>query len=169
MKIEFFCLIFLHHLISFVFLRCFFPMILVTLKYFFSLLTFMTSNSSDFSTLCDYSFLVPFGDSSSSVHLSSVSVSLNSVSENFSLFTLSLVFHFPGFSCQLCADYFQRYCGIFRPKSRPLPDFSRCSMDISNSLCPQLNSLSLFPNLFFLIFSLVNGSTPVASTSGCHS
>lgn len=136
------------------------------LKYFF-LSNLVTSNSPDFSTCLAVPFSVPFEAPPSSVHSLKCQCFMGFRSRKTSFYTLSLVFHFHGFNYQLCADYSQRHCislDLFWT-----PDASRCSTDISNSLCPQLNPLPSFPNVLLCMFPLVNDNIPVASKPGCHS
>lgn len=78
-------------------------------------------------------------------------------------------FSFPLLWFQLPAICWWHLNLLYQP--RPLLwalSVSRCSRDISNSLCPQLNSILLL-NLFFLVFPWVNGNTPVTSKPEYHS
>ena len=79
----------------------------------------------------------------------------------------TLFSHFHGFIDQLSAAYSQIYCAtsdLFWTLK-----VSKCSMDIWNLFCPQMNSLSFFPTFFFLIVSLANANTPVAGEPEWHS
>lgn len=78
---------FLYHLISSVFLKCCFFLTLVSFSKYLFLLTLVTCYASVCFYLFGYSFSVPFGESSSSVHLLSASVSWDSVLENVLLYT----------------------------------------------------------------------------------
>lgn len=104
MKTESLNLVFLYHLISLNFLTYFSPMTCMTfLKYLF-LLNLVTSNSPDFSTC----LAIPF-QSLLRIPLPQF-ILLSVCTRIISFYTLSLVFHFHGFSFQPCAEYVHRSC-----------------------------------------------------------
>lgn len=140
-------LIFLYHLIPFISFRYFSPMTFINfLKYFF-LLTLAASGPPDFSTCLAIPFRSLLGILLSQF-FSWASVFHGILSHKNSPFVRSPWHSIPWFSLPaMCWLLPNTLC---RPRLFWTRDVSRCSVDISDSLCAQLNSASFSPNTFFL-------------------